>query len=117
MTHKDCKEWKALRHQIESECIIEEHVDFNIHIRKSDVEDIKAAMIEEFKTSDRVIFVINPPKGLQRGRFFVNGPRKEADFIRMLIANASERLEKLENPETQTEITVQPQDSVKTTKL
>lgn len=61
-------------------------------MRKCDVDDIKKAMVEEFKTGDRVIIVINPPKGTQRGRFFVNGPSKEAEFIKMLIEEAEERL-------------------------
>jgi hypothetical protein len=96
VAYVDCLQWPALKALIQSECIMEKHVDFSIYLSKSDVDDIKEAMIEEFETTDRVIFVINQPKGTQRGRFFVNGPLKESAFIHFLVDEAAERLELLD---------------------
>jgi len=83
-------------------------VDFSVFLAKSDVDDLKTELIEEFKTTDRVIFVINPPKGTQRGRFFVNGPQKESSFIKKLVAEAAQRLKSLE---TAIRVTIEPEDS------
>ena len=39
--------------------------------------------------------VINPPKNGQRGRLFVNGPKKEQALIDQVIAEVEKRLNEL----------------------